>query len=57
MLAFSGVAQAKSFSCHGHKATIVGTNHADVIRGTNHRDVIVGRAGNDRQRRRARQRR
>jgi Ca2+-binding RTX toxin-like protein len=34
-------------TCHGVRATIVGTRHADVIRGTRHRDVIVAGKGND----------
>ncbi len=33
--------------CHGHLATIVGTNGDDLLRGTPHRDVIWGGPGND----------
>lgn len=33
--------------CLGLKATIVGTNGADVLVGTNHTDVVVARGGND----------
>ena len=35
-------------SCHGARATIVGTAGDDVLRGTAGRDVIVGLSGNDR---------
>ena len=41
-LAFPAAASADQPKCHGHRATIVGTNHGDTIVGTNHRDVIVG---------------
>lgn len=34
-------------SCHGHVATIVGTDGADVIHGTPHADVIVAGDGAD----------
>jgi hypothetical protein len=43
-LSLAGAADAKGFKCHGHKATIVGTDHGEVIRGTPHRDVIVAAA-------------
>lgn len=43
----SGPATAAPPTCHGVRATIVGTRHADVIRGTRHRDVIVAGRGND----------
>ncbi len=33
--------------CDGHKATIIGTNHADHITGTTHADVIAALGGND----------
>jgi hypothetical protein len=33
--------------CHGRRATIVGTEGADVLRGTPHRDVIWGGGGDD----------
>ena len=33
--------------CSGKKATIVGTDHADVLKGTSGRDVIVGLGGAD----------
>jgi Ca2+-binding RTX toxin-like protein len=35
-------------TCHGLRATIVGTGHDDVIHGTNKRDVIVAGRGSDR---------
>ena len=38
---------ASSVICHGQKATLVGTDGADVIKGTKKRDVIVGLGGND----------
>ena len=34
-------------TCHGHVATIVGTDGDDVLVGTPHRDVIVGLGGKD----------
>src|SRR5436189_5074058 len=34
-------------TCFGKRATIVGTQHADVIHGTTHRDVIISLDGND----------
>lgn len=34
--------------CHGHAATIVGTNASEYLAGTPGRDVIVARGGNDR---------
>lgn len=34
--------------CHGHVATIVGTDATELITGTPGRDVIVARGGNDR---------
>jgi Ca2+-binding RTX toxin-like protein len=40
-------AAASTPRCFGEKATIVGTNHADVLKGTDHRDVIVGLGGDD----------
>ncbi|MCW2792317.1 MAG: Hemolysin-type calcium-binding region [Nocardioides sp.] len=40
-------ADAASYTCHGHRATIVGTPGADTLRGTPRRDVIVGRSGDD----------
>jgi Ca2+-binding RTX toxin-like protein len=43
----SAPATAGAPTCHGVRATIVGTRHADVIRGTRHRDVIVAGRGND----------
>jgi RTX calcium-binding nonapeptide repeat (4 copies) len=33
--------------CHGERATIVGTNRADVLVGTRRGDVVVGKGGND----------
>jgi hypothetical protein len=35
-------------SCSGKRATIVGTQRADVLRGTPKADVMVGKGGNDR---------
>lgn len=40
-------AAAKATTCHGHRATIVGTRHADHLVGTPHRDVIVALGGDD----------
>jgi Ca2+-binding RTX toxin-like protein len=40
-------AQAATPTCHGVRATIVGTPTSEVIHGTPGRDVIVGRGGND----------
>jgi Ca2+-binding RTX toxin-like protein len=40
-------ASAASPKCLGKKATIIGTNGADVLQGTNKADVIVGLGGND----------
>jgi hypothetical protein len=37
----------RSHSCHGRKATIVGTKGDDRLKGTRGRDVIVGLDGND----------
>ena len=34
-------------TCHGKKATIVGTDGDDVLRGSDHPDVIVALGGND----------
>src|SRR4029079_17681011 len=42
-----GPAPAASPTCHGVKATIVGTAHRDTIVGTSHRDVIVAGRGTD----------
>jgi Ca2+-binding RTX toxin-like protein len=33
--------------CHGHRATIVGTQGPDDLHGTNHRDVVALRGGAD----------
>src|SRR5262249_8861664 len=35
------------YTCAGQRATIVGTDSADVIKGTKGPDVIVGNSGND----------
>jgi Ca2+-binding RTX toxin-like protein len=43
----SGPATAGQPTCHGVKATIVGTTHRDTIVGTSHRDVIVAGSGDD----------
>jgi Ca2+-binding RTX toxin-like protein len=40
-------AQAATATCHGVKATIVGTPSSDVLRGTPGRDVINGLGGDD----------
>lgn len=48
VLAVPPVAQgAAPRTCHGHGATIVGTNRGDVIDGTPGRDVILGLGGDD----------
>jgi Ca2+-binding RTX toxin-like protein len=44
----AGARRGHHQSCHGHRATIVGTSHADVLVGTRHRDVIVAGGGADR---------
>jgi Ca2+-binding RTX toxin-like protein len=46
-LAPSIPAHAATATCHGVRATIVGTGASDVIHGTAGRDVIVGLGGND----------
>ena len=46
-LAAAGSASAAAPKCFGKKATIVGTNTADVLKGTAKADVIVARGGND----------
>ncbi len=43
----SGPAHAANPTCHGVRATIVGTRDHDVIVGTSHRDVIVAGRGDD----------
>ncbi len=45
--ALAGPAAAAKPTCMGQKATIVGTDKADVLLGSAKRDVIVARAGND----------
>jgi hypothetical protein len=40
-------AAAKKPKCMGHRATIVGTDKADVLKGTAKRDVIVAKGGAD----------
>lgn len=46
--AVAPIAQARPhLECHGVRATIVGTAHADRIVGTRHADVIVGLGGSD----------
>jgi Ca2+-binding RTX toxin-like protein len=40
-------AVAAAPSCHGHRATIVGTDKRDTIHGTRHADVIVGLGADD----------
>lgn len=39
---------APTATCSGKRATIVGTEHADVLEGTAKADVIIGKGGNDR---------
>jgi Ca2+-binding RTX toxin-like protein len=46
-LAAAGSASAAAPKCFGKKATIVGTNKADVLKGTGKADVIVALGGND----------
>jgi Ca2+-binding RTX toxin-like protein len=46
-LAAAGSASAAAPKCFGKKATVVGTNKADVLKGTGKADVIVGLGGND----------
>ena len=41
-------ADAATYTCQGHPATIVGTSGNDTIRGTDRADVIVGLGGDDR---------
>ena len=43
----AGPARAASVTCHGVRATIVGTSASEVIHGTAGRDVINGLDGND----------
>ena len=47
LAAAAGSAAAATPKCFGKKATIVGTNKADVLKGTAKADVIVGLGGND----------
>lgn len=47
LAAAAGSAGAAPPRCFGKKATIVGTNKADVLKGTAKADVIVGLGGND----------
>lgn len=47
LAAAAGPASAAAPKCFGKKATIVGTNKADVLKGTGKVDVIVGLGGND----------
>ena len=46
-LAPTVAAHAAAVTCHGVRATIVGTSAPDVIHGTSGRDVIAGLGGND----------
>ncbi len=41
------VSATQAITCGGERATIVGTDKADVLRGTNRVDVIAGLGGND----------
>jgi Ca2+-binding RTX toxin-like protein len=43
----AGAKQEPQAMCHGHRATIVGTQGDDAIAGTRHRDVIQARGGDD----------
>jgi Ca2+-binding RTX toxin-like protein len=47
LAAAAGSAGAAAPKCFGKKATIVGTNKADVLKGTAKADVIVALGGND----------
>jgi Ca2+-binding RTX toxin-like protein len=47
LAAAAGSASAAAPKCFGKKATIVGTNKADVLKGTAKADVIVALGGND----------
>jgi Ca2+-binding RTX toxin-like protein len=50
-LALTGATPAEAAAkprCHGHVATIVGTDASEYLAGTPGRDVIVARGGNDR---------
>jgi len=47
LAAAAGSVSAAAPKCFGEKATIVGTNKADVLNGTAKADVIVGLGGND----------
>ncbi len=47
LVAAADSAGAATPKCFGKKATIVGTNRADVLKGTAKADVIVGLGGND----------
>ncbi len=47
LAATAGSAGAATSKCFGKRATIVGTNKADVLKGTAKADVIVGLGGND----------
>ena len=47
LAAAAGSASAAAPKCFGKKATIVGTNKADVLKGTGKADVIVALGGND----------
>jgi len=47
LAAAAGPASAAAPKCFGKKATIVGTNKADVLKGTAKADVIVALGGND----------
>lgn len=43
----SATAATRHASCHGQRATIVGTAGANKIHGTAHRDIIQAKGGND----------
>jgi Ca2+-binding RTX toxin-like protein len=43
----SGSSAKRHASCHGHQATIIGTQRADQLVGTKGPDVIVARGGDD----------
>lgn len=46
-VAAGSASAAPSVKCHGHVATIVGTNTPDALTGTAGRDVIAGQGGRD----------
>lgn len=47
LVVLPGHAEARTFTCRGHEATIVGTPGDDTLYGTDGDDVIVSRGGDD----------